>query len=138
MVAMLRRIFFDFYKDDYDGLRQYISQIDIGFVCEILENTFSTTRWCRKGRIWSAMGDNPPADRQILQVNALGAAEFISMVLPPMEKRGGGQIVVLSSCLGIRPIPYVASYSAGKVRICRERYFGWIVLLREKELGLAI
>ncbi|PIO65475.1 oxidoreductase, short chain dehydrogenase/reductase family protein, partial [Teladorsagia circumcincta] len=59
-------------------------------------------------------GDNPEADRQILKVNALGAAEFLSMVLPPMERCGGGQIVVLSSSQGIKPIPLLAAYSAAK------------------------
>uniref|UniRef100_A0A8R1I6H0 Uncharacterized protein n=1 Tax=Caenorhabditis japonica TaxID=281687 RepID=A0A8R1I6H0_CAEJA len=44
----------------------------------------------------------------------MGAAEFLSCVLPVMEKSGGGQIVVLSSSQGIRPIPMLAAYCATK------------------------
>lgn len=61
-------------------------------------------------------GDNPSEDSQILKVNGLGAAEFLSCVLPAMEKTGGGQIVVLSSSQGVRPIPMLAAYCATKVR----------------------
>lgn len=60
-------------------------------------------------------GDRPEADQQILKVNAYGSAEFISCVLAPMERNGGGQIVVLSSSQGFRPIPLLAAYSAAKV-----------------------
>lgn len=59
-------------------------------------------------------GDQPEADRQIFRVNAIGAAEFISAVLPPMERAGGGQLVVLSSSQAFRPIPLLAAYSACK------------------------
>ena len=41
--------------------------------------------------------------------------QFLSCVLPAMEKNGGGQIVVLSSSQGYRPIPLLAAYSASKV-----------------------
>ncbi|KAI6232924.1 hypothetical protein M3Y99_00979700 [Aphelenchoides fujianensis] len=41
-------------------------------------------------------------------------AQFISCVLAPMERNGGGQIVVLSSSQGFRPIPLLAAYSAAK------------------------
>ncbi|KAK6022430.1 hypothetical protein OSTOST_11876 [Ostertagia ostertagi] len=88
-----------------NSFREYISEIDIGFVV----NSVGVGR-----ENLERYGDNPEADRQILKVNALGAAEFLSMVLPPMERCGGGQIVVLSSSQGIRPIPLLAAYSAAK------------------------
>ncbi|VDK28438.1 unnamed protein product [Gongylonema pulchrum] len=62
-------------------------------------------------------GANPEADYKILKVNGLGAAEFLSIVLPAMEAYGGGQIVVMSSSLGYRPLPYVASYCASKAML---------------------
>lgn len=77
-------------------------------------------------------GDRPEADQQILKVNAYGSADvralafircihlvfqFISCVLAPMERNGGGQIVVLSSSQGFRPIPLLAAYSAAKSMI---------------------
>lgn len=41
----------------------------------------------------------------------------MSCVLAPMERHGGGQIVVLSSSQGIRPIPLLAAYSAAKAMV---------------------
>ncbi|KJH50809.1 oxidoreductase, short chain dehydrogenase/reductase family protein [Dictyocaulus viviparus] len=96
---------FDFSKDNYDELRKFVSDIDVGFVV----NSVGVGR-----ENLERYGDNPDADRQILKVNGLGAAEFLSLILPTMEKSGGGQIVVLSSSQGYRPIPYLASYSASK------------------------
>ncbi|KAL6734541.1 hypothetical protein Aduo_005070 [Ancylostoma duodenale] len=96
---------FDFAKDDFEQLREYISNIDVGFVV----NSVGVGR-----ENLERYGDNPAADRQILKINGLGAAEFLSIVLPAMEKAGGGQIVVLSSSQGYRPIPLLAAYSASK------------------------
>ncbi|KAK6047041.1 oxidoreductase, short chain dehydrogenase/reductase family protein, partial [Cooperia oncophora] len=62
----VRTYLFDFDEDDYDKLREYISQIDIGFVL----NSVGVS-----GKIWTASGDKPEEDRQILNVNALGTAE---------------------------------------------------------------
>ncbi|VDN25385.1 unnamed protein product [Cylicostephanus goldi] len=97
---------FDFAKDDFDQLREYISDIDVGFVV----NSVGVGR-----ENLERYGDKPEEDREILKINALGSAEFLSLVLPSMEKSGGGQIVVLSSSQGYRPIPFLASYCASKV-----------------------
>ncbi|PIO58639.1 hypothetical protein TELCIR_19921, partial [Teladorsagia circumcincta] len=107
---------FDFSKDDFEQLREYIAEIDIGFVEIDIGFVVNSVGVGRENL--ERYGDNPEADRQILKVNALGAAEFLSMVLPPMERCGGGQIVVLSSSQGIKPIPLLAAYSAAKVVIC--------------------
>ncbi|KAK6736770.1 hypothetical protein RB195_019459 [Necator americanus] len=96
---------FDFAKDDFEQLRSYVCDIDVGFVV----NSVGVGR-----EHLERYGDNPEADRQILKINGLGSAEFLSMVLPAMEKAGGGQIVVLSSSQGYRPIPLLAAYSASK------------------------
>lgn len=96
---------FDFGSGDFSSLRDYISDIDVGFVV----NSVGTGR-----DNLERYGDNPDEDTQILRVNGMGAAEFLSCVLPPMEKSGGGQIVVLSSSQGVRPIPMLAAYCATK------------------------
>ncbi|KAE9414844.1 hypothetical protein Angca_005376, partial [Angiostrongylus cantonensis] len=96
---------FDFDTNDFDELRKSLSDIDVGFAV----NSVGVGR-----DNLERYGDNPDADRKILKVNGLGAAEFLSLILPPMEKSGGGQIVVLSSSQGYRPIPLLAAYSASK------------------------
>ncbi|CAB3403747.1 unnamed protein product [Caenorhabditis bovis] len=103
--AQIKTFVFDFASDDYSKLRDYIADIDVGFVV----NSVGTGR-----ENLERYGDNPEEDSQILKVNGLGAAEFLSIVLPAMEKSGGGQIVVLSSSQGVRPIPLLAAYCATK------------------------
>ncbi|VDM06911.1 unnamed protein product [Wuchereria bancrofti] len=106
--ARVQTYLFDFYDGDYNEMRNFIEDIDVGFVL----NSVGVGR-----ERMERYGDNPEADRRLLKVNGLGAAEFLSIVLPTMEKNGGGQIVVLSSCQGFRPFPYIASYCASKVGI---------------------
>ncbi|CAI4232540.1 unnamed protein product [Auanema sp. JU1783] len=101
----VKTFLFDFNSDDYDKLRAYVSDIDVGFVV----NSVGVGR-----ENLERYGDNPDADRQILKINGLGSAEFLSLVLPAMERHGGGQIVVLSSSQGYRPIPLLAAYCASK------------------------
>ncbi|GMT15258.1 hypothetical protein PFISCL1PPCAC_6555, partial [Pristionchus fissidentatus] len=103
--ADVKTFLFDFAKDDYSRLRAYVNAIDIGLVV----NSVGVGR-----ENLERYGDNPEADAIIMKVNALGSAEFLSMVLPPMERHGGGQIVVLSSSQGYRPIPGLATYCAAK------------------------
>ncbi|VDK83562.1 unnamed protein product [Litomosoides sigmodontis] len=106
--ARVQTYLFDFYDGDYGKMRKFIEDIDVGFVL----NSVGIGR-----ERMERFGDNPEADRKLLKVNGLGAAEFLSIVLPTMEKNGGGQIVVLSSCQGFRPFPYIASYCAAKVML---------------------
>ncbi|KAH7712678.1 Protein DHS-5 [Aphelenchoides avenae] len=96
---------FDFETDDFKELREFLADVDVGFAV----NSVGVGR-----EFLERFGDRPEADSQILKVNALGAAEFLSAVLPPMERGGGGQIVVLSSSQGYRPIPLLAAYSSAK------------------------
>jgi short-subunit dehydrogenase len=92
-------------SQDYSYLRENLASLDIGFAL----NSVGVGR-----EQLERYGDNPEADSHILRINALGAAEFLSCVLPPMEAHGGGQVVVLSSSQGYRPIPWLAAYSASK------------------------
>ncbi|VDM44817.1 unnamed protein product [Toxocara canis] len=106
--ATVETYLFDFADGDYEALRNHLDQIDIGFVV----NSVGVGR-----DLMERYGDNPEADKAILKVNAMGSAEFLSMVLPPMERHGGGQIVVMSSILSFRPLPYLAAYCAAKSMI---------------------
>lgn len=96
---------FDFYDGDYAELKRFLEDIDIGFAL----HSVGVGR-----KFMERYGDNPEDDHRILKVNGLGAADFLSIILPVMERNGGGQIVVLSSSLGYRPFPYIASYCASK------------------------
>uniref|UniRef100_A0AC34F4S9 Uncharacterized protein n=1 Tax=Panagrolaimus sp. ES5 TaxID=591445 RepID=A0AC34F4S9_9BILA len=107
--AKVQTYLFDFFDGDYKKLRADLSTLDIGFVV----NSVGVGR-----EYLERYGDNPAADWQLLKVNALGSAEFMSCVLPPMEEHGGGQIVCLSSSQGLRPIPLLAAYSAAKALLC--------------------
>ncbi|KAL7080033.1 hypothetical protein ACQ4LE_000579 [Meloidogyne hapla] len=102
-------ILFDFnnaiYPECANSLRRELSQFNIGFAL----NSVGVGR-----ELLERFGDRPEADRQLFRVNAFGSVEFISAVLPSMERYGGGQIVVLSSSQGFRPIPLLAAYSATK------------------------
>ncbi|KAL3090352.1 hypothetical protein niasHS_006804 [Heterodera schachtii] len=100
---------FDFFDavnvEDADRLRRELAKLDIG----IAVNSVGVGR-----ELMERFGERPEADRQLFRVNAIGAAEFISAVLPLMERCGGGHLVVLSSSQGFRPIPLLAAYSAAK------------------------
>lgn len=80
----MKTYLFDFAKDDFEQLRQYISDIDVGFVGEcsrsldfgdFLTSTFPVNSVGVGRENLERYGDNPEADRQILKVNGLGAAE---------------------------------------------------------------
>lgn len=102
----VKTLLFEFGRSqDYTYLRDNLRDIDVGLAV----NSVGVGR-----EVLERFGDNPAADSQILRVNALGAAEFLSAVLPPMDASGGGQIVVLSSSQGYFPIPLLAAYSAAK------------------------
>uniref|UniRef100_A0A914HAI1 Uncharacterized protein n=1 Tax=Globodera rostochiensis TaxID=31243 RepID=A0A914HAI1_GLORO len=88
-----------------DEMRHELAKLDIG----IAVNSVGVGR-----ELMERFGERPEADRQLFRVNAIGAAEFISAVLPLIERCGGGHLVVLSSSQGFRPIPMLAAYSATK------------------------
>lgn len=124
--------------EDADRLRRELAKLDIGiagqFLLKLLWHFVATVNSVGVGReLMERFGERPEADRQLFRVNAIGAAEvlpkrqgksnlsiiliqFISAVLPLMERCGGGHLVVLSSSQGFRPIPLLAAYSAAKVK----------------------
>ncbi|XP_061231773.1 dehydrogenase/reductase SDR family member 4-like [Neopsephotus bourkii] len=54
---------------------------------------------------------------KIFQVNVTAAAMLIRLVVPHMEKRGGGSIVVMSSLAGYMPFPALGPYSVSKAAL---------------------
>ncbi|XP_050176732.1 LOW QUALITY PROTEIN: dehydrogenase/reductase SDR family member 4-like, partial [Myiozetetes cayanensis] len=54
---------------------------------------------------------------KIFQVNVTAAAMLVKLVVPHMEKRGGGAIVVMSSIAGYRPMPGLGPYSVSKAAL---------------------
>lgn len=51
---------------------------------------------------------------KILQVNVAATALLVGLVVPHMEKRGGGSIVLVSSIAGFSPFPGLGPYSVSK------------------------
>ncbi len=52
--------------------------------------------------------------REVLEVNLLGPLRWIQLVLPEMQERGEGQIVVVSSVAAMRALPGLGGYAATK------------------------
>jgi short-subunit dehydrogenase len=55
-----------------------------------------------------------PEAKAQFETNLFGVARMIKCVLPIMRRRGSGQIVNVSSAVGLSPIPFVGFYSASK------------------------
>jgi NAD(P)-dependent dehydrogenase (short-subunit alcohol dehydrogenase family) len=65
-----------------------------------------------------AIEENRIADAQAqFDVNVFGAMRVIQAVLPTMRRQGGGQIIVVSSILGVVAMPYLSLYSASKLAL---------------------
>jgi short-subunit dehydrogenase len=54
------------------------------------------------------------AFRRVLEVNVLGVARALRPFVPPMTSRGRGRLLVVSSVVGRRGVPYYSAYSASK------------------------
>jgi NAD(P)-dependent dehydrogenase (short-subunit alcohol dehydrogenase family) len=57
-----------------------------------------------------------PADTfaEVLNVNVLGVFLTIKAAVPFLRERGGGSIIVTSSALAVKPLPYMLAYQASK------------------------
>ncbi|XP_074787269.1 dehydrogenase/reductase SDR family member 4-like [Athene noctua] len=62
----------------------------------------------------SALEADEAVWEKVFQVNVTAAAMLIRLVVPHMEKRGGGSIVLVSSVAGYTPIPGLGPYSVSK------------------------
>ncbi|XP_049653549.1 dehydrogenase/reductase SDR family member 4-like [Accipiter gentilis] len=65
----------------------------------------------------SALDADEAAWEKIFQVNVTAAAMLIKLVVPHMEKRGGGAIVLVSSLAGYTPFPALGPYSVSKAAL---------------------
>ncbi|KAH1182078.1 dehydrogenase/reductase SDR family member 4-like [Mauremys mutica] len=54
---------------------------------------------------------------KILQINVTATALLVGLVVPHMEKRGGGSIVLVSSIAGFSPFPALGPYSVSKTAL---------------------
>ncbi|XP_067389242.1 dehydrogenase/reductase SDR family member 4-like isoform X1 [Emydura macquarii macquarii] len=54
---------------------------------------------------------------KILQINVTATAMLVGLVVPHMEKRGGGSIVIVSSIAGFTPFPALGPYSVSKTAL---------------------
>ncbi|NWI50472.1 DHRS4 reductase, partial [Calyptomena viridis] len=54
---------------------------------------------------------------KVFQVNVTAAAMLVQLVVPYMEKRGGGSIILMSSIAGYRPMPGLGPYSVSKAAL---------------------
>ncbi len=54
------------------------------------------------------------AARQVLEVNLVSAVDTIHAVLPGMQRRGRGDIVLVASLAALNPLPDAPAYSASK------------------------
>jgi short-subunit dehydrogenase len=58
--------------------------------------------------------DRGAADRRVIEINLVSSVEALQLVLPRMEQRGSGQVVLVASLAGLSPLPDAAAYSASK------------------------
>ncbi|XP_064359375.1 dehydrogenase/reductase SDR family member 4-like isoform X2 [Dromaius novaehollandiae] len=65
----------------------------------------------------SALEADEAAWEKLFQVNVTAAAMLIKLVVPHMEKRGGGSIVLVSSLAGYMPFPALGPYSVSKAAL---------------------
>jgi NAD(P)-dependent dehydrogenase (short-subunit alcohol dehydrogenase family) len=62
-----------------------------------------------------ALEENSISDAQAqFDTNVFGAMRMINTVLPIMRHQGGGQIISISSLLGVVALPYLSLYSSSK------------------------
>ncbi|XP_066843469.1 dehydrogenase/reductase SDR family member 4-like isoform X2 [Anser cygnoides] len=65
----------------------------------------------------SALEAEEEAWEKIFQVNVTAAAMLVKLVVPHMERRGGGAIVLVSSLAGYMPFPALGPYSVSKAAL---------------------
>jgi short-subunit dehydrogenase len=55
--------------------------------------------------------------RRLMEVNYLGVVHGVAAVLPSMQQRGGGEILINASVAGYRGLPFAAPYGASKAAL---------------------
>jgi short-subunit dehydrogenase len=77
----------------------------------------------------------PRSVKKVIDVNLMGAANAVHVVLPKMLDQGNGHLVAISSLAGIRGLPRSAAYSASKAGMTA---FFESVRLDVKEKGIHV
>ncbi|XP_074838428.1 dehydrogenase/reductase SDR family member 4-like [Carettochelys insculpta] len=67
--------------------------------------------------VGSALEASESVWNKILQINVTATAVLVGLVVPHMEKRGGGSIVLVSSIAGFSPFPGLGPYSVSKTAL---------------------
>jgi short-subunit dehydrogenase len=62
---------------------------------------------------------NPDDLRTVLAVNLFGPVYLTQAALPHMHRRGRGQLIYVSSVVGLRALPYLGGYAATKAALDR-------------------
>ncbi|KAL8601932.1 hypothetical protein ACOMHN_008424 [Nucella lapillus] len=100
----------DFKETDiYDKIKKQLSGLDIG----ILVNNVGMA--IRENPCYFCEADDfEQSNRDLVNVNVLSSVMMTSIVLPGMLERKRGAIVSLGSTAGMRPMPFLSTYSATK------------------------
>ena len=69
------------------------------------------------GRPNGGIVESRAAARSVLQTNVLAAIDTVHLVLPGMQRRGHGEIVLMGSLSSLSPLPDAPAYSASKAAI---------------------
>lgn len=65
----------------------------------------------------SGNGEGPAQTRRIFEVNVTGLLNTVLPAIPPMRRRGRGQIALVSSAASFRGMPGAPAYSASKAAV---------------------
>jgi short-subunit dehydrogenase len=65
----------------------------------------------------SGNGEGAAQTRRIFEINVTGVLNTVLPAIPPMQRRGGGQIALMSSAASFRGMPSAPAYSASKAAV---------------------
>jgi short-subunit dehydrogenase len=65
----------------------------------------------------SGKGEGPLQTRRIFDINVTGLLNTVLPAIPPMQRRGGGQLALMSSAASFRGMPGAPAYSASKAAV---------------------
>jgi len=98
---------------DRESLHSYLSDLDARHPVDLVIANAGVTAGLGPNRTRESDADS---DRQI-EVNYRGVVNTVAGVVDFLQKRGRGQVVLISSLAGMRALPDMPSYSATKAAI---------------------
>ncbi|MEM9635039.1 MAG: SDR family NAD(P)-dependent oxidoreductase [Pseudomonadota bacterium] len=116
---------------DRNGLHDYLQDLDQRHPIDIVVANAGVTAGLGPNRSRESDEDS---DRQI-DVNYRGVVNSVTGVLDGMQERRKGQVVLVSSLAGMRPLPDMPSYSATKAAVIAygDSLRGWL-----KPFGISV